>query len=197
MNIIDRYLDIDKNITRKNFQLAGLASLYIASKYEEIYYPDPKEYVKVAAENFTKKDLYKMESEILKSLKYEILTTSPFELLSIINKSLSDNTNEIYCLAQYLLELSLLEYKMLKYLSSVKASAAMYIARKVLLKENSWNNELKTIFPNNNNGMVKNCAKEFSDLINYANSTSLKNCKKKYTNIKYLNVADVFDEFLS
>ena len=44
INIIDRYLS-QKNINRKYLQLLGITSLFIASKYEEIYAPSAKDLI--------------------------------------------------------------------------------------------------------------------------------------------------------
>jgi len=46
VNLIDRYLAVE-NLPSDKLQLLGIASLFIASKYEEIYPPHMKEYIKV------------------------------------------------------------------------------------------------------------------------------------------------------
>ena len=44
VNLIDRYLSII-NIKRNNLQLVGVTAMFIASKYEEIYAPEVKDFV--------------------------------------------------------------------------------------------------------------------------------------------------------
>jgi len=45
-----------------------------------------------------------------------------------------------YMMARYLLELSLVEYTMLKYSPCNIAASAIYLAAKIFKKKNFWNN---------------------------------------------------------
>jgi hypothetical protein len=54
-----------KKIDKKNFQLLGIAALFVASKYNEIYTPEAKKYVFVCDGLYTMEDLFSMESYIL------------------------------------------------------------------------------------------------------------------------------------
>jgi len=44
VNLIDRYLEA-KKVLRQKLQLVGVTSMLIASKYEEIYAPEVKDFV--------------------------------------------------------------------------------------------------------------------------------------------------------
>lgn len=52
-------------ILRKEFQLVGVASLLIASKYEEIYPPSARDYVYYTDHAYTKDQILQKEREIL------------------------------------------------------------------------------------------------------------------------------------
>ena len=53
-------------IARQHFQLLGSASLFISSKYEEIYPPDVKEFVSITDDSYSKGQVLNMEMLILK-----------------------------------------------------------------------------------------------------------------------------------
>jgi hypothetical protein len=66
IQIIDYILVFShKKITKTNFQLLGISSLFVASKYNEIYTPEAKKYVYVCDGLYTLEDLFGMESYIL------------------------------------------------------------------------------------------------------------------------------------
>jgi hypothetical protein len=66
VQIIDYILVFShKKIDKKNFQLLGIAALFVASKYNEIYTPEAKKYVFVCDGLYTMEDLFSMESYIL------------------------------------------------------------------------------------------------------------------------------------
>ena len=54
------------SIARQSFQLLGTSSMFIASKYEEIYPPDVNEFVYITDESYDKAQVLKMEMLILK-----------------------------------------------------------------------------------------------------------------------------------
>jgi len=166
-------------------------------------------------------DLLQMEICILKNLKYELLTASPYQFLTIIIQFLNENDKEdkevkkdedknedkdtynnynkdliqrTTNLAMYILELTLIEYKMLKYPCSVKACSAVYISRKLLKCKYAWSADLKSVFPVRD-GVIRSCAKEITDLINIANKKDYKNCKRKYSSEQYLNVRSIVQNF--
>ncbi|XP_026385143.1 G2/mitotic-specific cyclin-1-like [Papaver somniferum] len=59
IHILDRYLCMDL-VARKNLPLAGLTALLIANKYEEDSNPPVEEYINMADEFYSKKDILDM-----------------------------------------------------------------------------------------------------------------------------------------
>jgi cyclin B len=53
-------------------QLVGVASLFIACKYEEIYPPDLKDFVYITDNAYTKDEVLEMEGRMLLSLTFDI-----------------------------------------------------------------------------------------------------------------------------
>jgi len=71
INLIDRYLD-KTQIMRTRLQLVAVAALWIASKYEEIYLPELKDFVFISDNAYSKDEIRAMERSILMTLEFSI-----------------------------------------------------------------------------------------------------------------------------
>ncbi len=56
VNIIDRYCEV-KQVQRGNYQLVGVTAMLIASKYEEIYAPEIRDFVYITDKAYTKEQI--------------------------------------------------------------------------------------------------------------------------------------------
>lgn len=63
ISMLDRSL-LSLPITKDNLQLLGVTCMFIAAKFEEIYVPNIQDFVYVAANIFTKKDVLRMENKV-------------------------------------------------------------------------------------------------------------------------------------
>lgn len=75
-----------------------------------------------------------MEYQILYKLQFQMSETSPFRFLERYSK-VAQADSVLFYLAQYLLELALLDSKMNQYASSMQASAAIYVAMRITLTD--------------------------------------------------------------
>ncbi len=71
VNLIDRYLSLF-NVQKSQVQLVGVASLLIATKYEEIYPPTVKDFIYLTDDTYTREQILAMEFNILHSLDFDI-----------------------------------------------------------------------------------------------------------------------------
>ena len=85
VNIIDRYVaatirEKKDMVSRTNYQLVGVSAYLIASKYEEIYYPEIRMILQFADNVYSEDDVKKMELKIVNMLKYDLTipTTNKF-----------------------------------------------------------------------------------------------------------------------
>lgn len=85
VNIIDRYVSTvlrEKTdiITRGTYQLVGVAAYFIASKYEEIAYPEIATLLDCADNCYNEADVKEMEIKIVNTLQYDLTvpTTNKF-----------------------------------------------------------------------------------------------------------------------
>lgn len=61
VNLIDRFLERN-DVVRTKLQLVGVGAMLIASKYEEIYAPEVRDFVYITDKAYTKEEILIMES---------------------------------------------------------------------------------------------------------------------------------------
>ena len=135
INIIDRFLSA-RVVELEKLQLVGVTAMFIASKYEEVLSPHVQNFKHVADDSFTEEDILKAERFVLAALNYDLSYPNPMNFLRRISKA--DNYDiQTRTLGKYLLEISLLDHKFMKYHPSHIAAASMYLAR-LILERGEW-----------------------------------------------------------
>lgn len=135
-NLLDRLLE--KNlIARNKLQLVGTTSMLLASKYEEICVPEIRDFIFISANFYTKVEMIKMESFILNSLEFKLTVPTSLSFLKRFCKAAKVDTRTEF-LANFLIELSLVDLQMLKFLPSMVAASALLIAIRNT-HSGSWN----------------------------------------------------------
>ena len=112
--------------------------MLIGCKYEEIYPPIVKDFVYITDNAYTKEEILEMEREMLETLDFDIQINSCYRFLERYTK-IQKADNLIVNLSRYLLELSLVSYKMIKYKPSNLAASAVYLSLKMTKQPNPWN----------------------------------------------------------
>ena len=134
VNVIDRYLE-KETITRNKLQLVGVTAMFLASKYEEIYAPECRDFVYISDKAYTREQILAMEGGVLAKLNFQLTTPNAYVFLKRFSKVvgiISAPRSKTELLANFLVELTLQEYKMLKYLPSMIAASAVYLALKTM-----------------------------------------------------------------
>lgn len=188
VNLIDRFLEI-KPVAREKLQLVGITSMLIASKYEEIYAPECNDFVYISDGAYTKEQILQMEQLILNTLNFNLTHPSPLHFLRRYSKAAgSDYT--IHTLCKYLIELMLIDVKLLKYTPSQIAAGSVYIARLMTQKTPSWTPTLEhySTYPET---QVHTVAVDMNELLKRAQKSSLKAIKKKYSSPKFGQVSEI------
>eukprot|EP00349_Pseudokeronopsis_sp_Brazil_P011844 CAMPEP_0202979110 /NCGR_PEP_ID=MMETSP1396-20130829/85350_1 /ASSEMBLY_ACC=CAM_ASM_000872 /TAXON_ID= /ORGANISM="Pseudokeronopsis sp., Strain Brazil" /LENGTH=163 /DNA_ID=CAMNT_0049718387 /DNA_START=789 /DNA_END=1280 /DNA_ORIENTATION=- len=132
VNLIDRYLSL-VTISRGKLQLVGVTSMLIASKYEEIYAPEVKDFVYITDKAYSAGEILQMEQSILQALDFDLTAPSAYRFLERLIKVVSGD-ELLFNQARYLIELPLIEYRMLKYTPSNVAASALFLAQKILAR---------------------------------------------------------------
>ena len=188
VNLIDRYLELVP-VPRQKLQLVGIASMLIACKYEEIYSPQVKDFVLVTDKAYTREEVLEMEGKLLSTLKFQLTAPSSFRFYERFAQlaKVGEKARHLGC---YLLELSLIEYKMMRYTPSMLACGALYVAMRSEGNER-WSEALVRSSRYEQQA-VKNCAAELAMLAAPLHEKiALTAARRKYTLTKYGEVARV------
>lgn len=186
VNLIDRYLEVEE-VKRDRLQLVGVTAMLIAWKYEEIYPPEVKDFVYITDNAYDKQEIMDMEYVMLKKFNFNVTVISPYRFLERFTKLWGDDDHTFF-LAQYMIELALVEYRMLKCKPSLIASAALYLAHKINGRKDACPIKLQQ-YGKLTEKDIRPWAKEMCVLLQGANSTSLKAAKKKFSLAKFKEVA--------
>ncbi|XP_022141694.1 cyclin-A1-1 [Momordica charantia] len=193
VNYIDRYLS-GNSMDRQRLQLLGVACMMIASKYEEICAPQVEEFCYITDNTYFKEEVLQMESSVLNYLKFEMTAPTAKCFLRRFVRAAQSATDEVSsmqleCLANFLAELSLLEYSMLCYTPSLIAASAIFLAKFMLLpNERPWNSTLQHYTHYQPSDLV-DCIKDLHRLCCNSQNSSLPAIREKYSQHKYKHVA--------
>jgi G2/mitotic-specific cyclin-B, other len=186
INLIDRYLEI-KQIMRNRLQLVGVTAMLIACKYEEIYAPEVRDFVYITDKAYTKEEILQMENDMLAALDFNITIPSPLKYLEIYSYYLKlDEVSFMFC--KYLLELFLVEYKMLKFNPSLIASSTVYITMKIMKKPDCERICQQSLY---NEEKLRECAKDICVILDNVEKSSLQAVRKKFSLPKFMEVAKI------
>lgn len=178
VNLADRYM-AKRIVNKKQLQLVGVTAIFIAAKYEEIYPPNLRDFIRTTDEAYSKQNLIKMEIDMLKVIDFQITFPTAWRFLEKYPELM---TNGCGLLAEYLLELGQVEYAMLKYKPSVQAASVSYLANVFISKNYVWKIESPS------EREVKECAKDFYVIFKAACAHPLSAVREKYIK-KKLEVA--------
>lgn len=188
--IIDKYLSL-RAVKREELQLLGSAALLVAAKYEETYQvPETNELVSLSGRAFTKSDLLRMEAEILKVLDFNLIFSTPYHFLDPFCKVINYDPKK-FCLAQYTLELALMDTKFLKYKPSLLASSAIFLINKIKRAEMVWPDALMAA-SGYEEKELRSCARELCQLLEEAQiMPNIKCLRRKFSLPKYYEVSNI------
>jgi hypothetical protein len=69
-------------VDKKDYQLVGVAAMWIASKYQEIYAPECKDFTYVCDGLYTDEQVLSMEMKILRVLQFDLTVPSALSFLA-------------------------------------------------------------------------------------------------------------------
>ena len=191
INIMDRFTKTT-SFNLNDYQLISICSLLIASKFEDIYPPEISDLIYASKNTYSKEQIIKTEYEILKKLNFNLLYNSSYKFLSYYYLTSQINNIKVLHLAQYILELSLLNLSSLKFKQSLRAASVFYMAIKIL-KENNWNYNLQfhTGYKENE---LKNCVKDIIIFLQLELKNKSNSIKDKFNSLKYSNIGGIFNK---
>ena len=193
VNLIDRFLEKEQSIMREKLQLVGVTAMFMASKYEEIYAPECFDFVYISDKAYTRDEILRMEGLMLDRLNFQLTAPNAFVFVKRFAKvagiaTTPRSTTEL--LANYLVELTLQDYKMLKYLPSIICASAVYLALKTRWWKTPWTPDLEK-HSTYKEADLQACVRDIHELHDKATTSSLQAVRKKYTQEKHGNVSSI------
>ena len=194
VNLVDRFLEKEQ-ATRSKLQLIGATALFMASKYEEMYPLPASDFVWISDDAFTRVAILSMECLMLARLNFQLTAPNAFVFVTRFAKVAGiataprspRSTTEL--LANYLVELTLQDYKMLKYLPSTICASAVYLALKTRGKT-PWTPDLEK-HSTYKEADLQACVRDIHELHDKATTNKLQAVRKKYTQETYGNVSSI------
>ena len=195
MNLMDRY--ISKYPTKNSeFQLIGISSYLIASKYEDIYPPYLDDLSQICNYIYSNDDIIKKEYEILSGLNFDILYNSSYKYLTFLHSVTDKENMKLLYLAQFILELTLENLEILEHSQCLRAISALFLAKKILQIKKSWNN-LK-LYYKYDESEIKKVQKKMIGLLNKVIKSKTKNSVyEKFESSKYKSVSSLLENLCS
>ena len=195
VNIIDRYLE-KKQVIRQKLQLVGVTAMLLASKYEEIYAPEVRDFVYITDKAYTKEQILQMEASMLNTLEFRITVPTAYVFLNRYLKVANAHTDvKLNFFATFLAERMLQEHRMLAYTPSRVAAAAVNMALRTLRGPGAWDRKLE-VHAGQTQESLRACIKDAEELL-AAPSNSLKAVVKKYALPKFGEVSGLVPAVLA
>lgn len=126
VSVADRFLE-RRPVTRHKLQLVGATSLLIASKVCDQWAPLIDDIVYIAANAYTRADVLAMEVQILAVIKFHLTVPHACTFAERFGKVAGLGAEDMF-VVDFLCELQLQYYGMLKYKPSDVAAAAVFLA---------------------------------------------------------------------
>ncbi|CAO2831281.1 unnamed protein product [Amaranthus hypochondriacus] len=182
VHLIDRFL-ARHTMVRKKLQLVGLIALLLACKYEEVSVPVVEDLIFISDKAYTRQDLLEMERIMLNTLQFNMsLPTAYVFLRRFLKAAESDKKLEMLC--SYLIELSLVEYEMIKFPPSLLAAAAVYTAQCSLYGFKQWNKTCE-FYTNYSEDQLLECSSFMVKFHQKAGTGKLTGVYRKYSTSKF------------
>jgi len=186
VRILDQFLSV-RLVVKSQLQCVGLACLLIAAKQEETEAIEIADCVYLADNSFTKDELKKMELVVATALQFNLCLPTVLHFLEDFQK-LNRSSELQRNLLGYLVELSMVDYRILQYPPSIVAAAAILLANKLMKVHPSWSPAM-TKDIGYTVEQIRPCAKELCAVYENAESNTLQAVRKKYSSPEYQSVA--------
>ncbi|GAB4848393.1 G2/mitotic-specific cyclin-1 [Ancistrocladus abbreviatus] len=182
VNLIDRFL-ARQSVVRKKLQLVGLIAMLLACKYEEVTVPVVEDLIFISDKAYSRKDLLDMEKLMLNTLQFNMSTPTPYVFITRFFKA-AESDKKLELLSYFLIELSLVEYEMLKYPPSLLAAAAVYTAQCTVYGFKQWNKTCEW-YTNYAEDQLLECSRRMVEFHQKAGTGKLTGVHRKYSTSKF------------
>ncbi|KNC82245.1 hypothetical protein, variant [Sphaeroforma arctica JP610] len=191
INTIDRYLSVTV-IDRNRLQLVGVTAMLIASKFEEIYAPEVRDFIYITDNAYNREEILVMERKILNTLGFKFGVPLCLHFLRRMSKS-AEADPQTHTLAKYFMEMTLTDYHLMQnYKQSEIAAASLCLARKMMDLDN-WNENI-VYYSTYDEDDITPCVMEIFQIIKNSPRAKFQACRKKYSSNRFFRVAHLAEE---
>ncbi|KAH9488428.1 G2/mitotic-specific cyclin-B [Bulinus truncatus] len=183
VDLIDRFLSL-VNVDMSKLQLVGISSLLVASKFNERFAPEISTLCYLTDNTFVKEEVLHYEKLILHKLKFDL---SKPVCITFLDRFLQVHKHsvEIEYLAKYLLDLTIMYAHLMPVLPSLKAAAALFMARQLLMDSvPPWTRGLH-YYTGYSQSSLQEVADELSSLLLKVRSSKNQGARNKYNTEQY------------
>ena len=193
IDIMNRYMSIVK-VKNEDIMLIGITSLLIASKYEEIYLLEVKDFLEIFDDEYEENDLIEMENNILVCLDFDLNFTNSLLLMrNYFDRNNKYMSNRFVCFCKYILECSLLSTYLLKYSKDQIVKSTMFIVFDCLKLSDVLEKE---DLPEIDESYVEECSNYLKKTIKRIKKLGLNNVREKFNCKVYYYATRVIDDYL-
>jgi len=189
INYLDRYLS-KRTVSRGNLQLLGIVCMLIAAKIEEVFPPKVEDFAYIADNTYRKEEITRMEASVLNRLDFCLAPPTIKLFLRRFLRAADAEFGEVAMLANYLCELSLLQYTLLKYSPSVIAASAVCLALHSC-KLAAWTPTLEHYTGLNliSSSALRSCIEDLWKIQIEAKTSSFQVVREKYSHTAFFRVS--------
>ena len=188
LNLMDRYMSL-RPCARSKLQLVGVTAMLIASKYEEIYAPEVRDFVYVSAHAYPRDEILAMERSIIAALDFNLTVPTAYSFVRRYLEAGTADARQIK-MSYFLLELAQQDFQMLRFPPSVQSAAAVCLARKYLGAATMWAPEMQH-YALYTEAALRPCIHGLHENVRAAQASRFEALKKKYSLVENLEVAPV------
>lgn len=182
VNLIDRFLS-QQTVMRKKLQLVGLVAMLLACKYEEVSVPVVGDLILISDKAYARKEVLEMENLMLNKLQFNMSFPTPYVFMQRFLKA-AQCDKKIELLSFFLIELSLVEYEMLKFPPSLLAASAIYTAQCTIYGFKEWNRTCEW-HSNYSEEQLLECSRLMAGFHQRAGTGKLTGVYRKYNTSKF------------
>jgi len=177
VNLVDRHLS-RMPVMRKRLQLVGVVAMFIAAKFEEIHPPELNDFVYITDNAYTKDDILSMECTMLTTLSFQVVVPTAVHFVDILQRASGCDAlgKEVM---QYVLELALLDVRMLHHAPSQLAAAALLLSNELLDRQPVWPDAVARQ-SRHEEFVLRPCATNMRSLVVSAQGSTLQALQKKF-----------------
>ncbi|XP_065192189.1 uncharacterized protein LOC135823265 [Sycon ciliatum] len=130
VQLLDAVLD-KMPVTGRNLQLAGVTSMLVASKYEEVQTPEVADFAYITDYGCSSDDIIKFERSQLAALDMSIMRPFSLQFLRMFSYG-TDSSSAEHCVAKYFTELAILCPTAARWRPSYVAASSLFLAKWLL-----------------------------------------------------------------